>query len=237
MTDGIFRGGDPVRAGEVGPAALENFRQRAEQARQRAAKRRAGQQPPSDMPDELADAWRADERDAAHRRWLDTWPEVCPRRYRDARVDQLDGQLATLAGQWDGTQNVLLLGSIGVGKTHAAVAMARTAFEAGRSVMFRSSVWLLDELRPGGREGALDEAVSVDVLVLDDLGVERPTEWTAERLHALVCSRHDQVLPTLVTSNVASDKLEQAHPRIWSRLLQDALAFEIAGGDRRRGRG
>lgn len=231
MTDETLRGGRPVAVGTVAPSAVAEFRARAEQARQRAADRPART---VDLPSELMAARAADERAAAHRRWLETWPTAVPRRYQDARVDQLDDHLARLADEWDGTTNVLLLGSVGVGKTHAAVAIARTAFETGRTVMFRPCVRLLDELRPGGRDGALEEACEVDVLVLDDLGAERPTDWTAERLHAVVADRYDECRPTIVTSNLSGETIGQAHPRIWSRLYDSALAAEIAGADRRR---
>lgn len=164
-----------------------------------------------------------------------TWPYQVPKRFRAAHVDQLTGDLAAVAGEWDGMSNVLLLGGVGTGKTHAAVAMARRRFEGGADVLFAPAVELLDDLRPNGPEGTMDRACSVDVLVLDDLGSERPTDWTGERLYRLVNRRWLEERPTLVTANLSAEALEQAvGNRMFSRLWHGALAVEVAGDDRRR---
>lgn len=167
------------------------------------------------------------------------WKRIVPSRFRDAHVDQLDGTLRDLAARWTGTgmlANVLLLGSVGVGKTHAAVSLARLAHDQGGvRVRFLPVVELLDDMRPGGDLGAFDRAVTVDVLVLDDLGGERPTDWTGERLYALINRRWLEERPTIVTSNLGAAKLEASvGPRIWSRLWHDSLRIEIGGADRRR---
>lgn len=162
------------------------------------------------------------------------WDARIPRRYRHARVDQLEDDAAEVAS-WDGRSNVLLIGNIGAGKTHAAVALARVAHDAGQEVLFRSAVGLLDELRPDGPPEAFKRACSVDVLVLDDLGSERRTDWTADRVSAVLVARYDDCRPTIVTSNLSPEALEVATGvRICSRLYDDALRVAVGGEDRRR---
>lgn len=165
-------------------------------------------------------------------------PPPFPARFRDARPDDLSGPVANLHRQWlDGgmTANVLLLGSVGVGKTHAACALAYEAWAVRSRVWFVPVVELLDLLRPDGDPQALDRATKVDVLVLDDLGGERPTDWTGERLYAVVNRRWLEQRPTIVTSNLEPKALEQAvGPRVWSRLYHDALRVSIGGSDRRK---
>jgi DNA replication protein DnaC len=165
-------------------------------------------------------------------------PAWMPARFAHAQLADLTGQVRGLADRWtDGgmNANVLLLGNVGVGKTHAACAMARQAWQAGSSVSFVPVVELLDQLRPQGDPDAYDRAIRVDVLVLDDLGGERPTDWTGERLYAIVNRRWLEQRPTLVTSNLAPHVLEQqVGPRVFSRLYHEALRLTVGGSDRRR---
>lgn len=206
------------------PITREDWMAAAERAAAKAAK--LPDPAPFDIQDEL-------EQD--RQRHAALWPRQVPKRFEAAHVDQLSGDLAEVAGEWDGESNVLLLGGVGTGKTHAAVAMARVRYEDGCGVMFAPAVELLDDLRPNGPEGTMDRACEVDVLVLDDLGSERPTDWTGERLYRLVNRRWLEERPTLVTANLSAEALEAAvGGRMFSRLWHGALAVEVAGEDRRR---
>jgi len=163
------------------------------------------------------------------------WEIAIPARYRHARLDDLSGDLSE-AQTWDGTSNVLLLGNVGTGKTHAAVALSRMVHEAGGSLMFRSALALVDDLKPGGDERAMDRALSVNLLLLDDLGYERHTDFAADRVSRVITDRYDACRPTIVTSNLSPEALEgEVGPRIWSRLFHGALRLKVAGTDRRLG--
>jgi DNA replication protein DnaC len=200
---------------------LPDWRSRIEEARAK-----LGDRPEPEPSTELSPA----EQEAHERRWATRIPV----RYRHARLDQLEGDTAH-AAEWDGRSNVLLLGNVGAGKTHAAVALARLVHDDGREVLFRPSVRLLDDLRPDGPHDAYQRACNVDLLVLDDLGAERRTDWTADRISAVLVSRYDDCLPTVVTSNLAPETLEQTvGARIWSRLWDGALRLKISGSDRRK---
>lgn len=166
-------------------------------------------------------------------------PPGIPARFADAHLDQLDGEIARVAAEWiDGhmAANVVLLGAVGVGKTHAAAALARHAWQQGRRIRFAPVVELMDELRPnGGRPQALDEACAVDLLVLDDIGCEKPTDWTGERLYAVINRRWLECRPTIATSNLAPERVEERiGSQAWSRLYHDAIGLRLAGDDRRR---
>lgn len=207
-----------------------NWQAAVARARSKADTERVRQQQQADAERAAAVAAREQER------WLADWPRHVPRRFHDATVDELTGDLETVAREWQDNRNVLLLGGVGVGKTHAAIAMARDAYETrGWTVLFAPSVELLDDLRPGGPERAMEQACDVDVLVLDDLGSERPTDWTAERLYRIVNRRWLEERPTIATANLSAADLEAAvGARMFSRLWHGALAVEVAGEDRRR---
>jgi DNA replication protein DnaC len=171
------------------------------------------------------------------------WSRAIPSRFLWADLadftDQPGSVRAGLA-EWaanPAARNLVLLGPVGVGKTHAAVAACRPqAIDHGTEVVFTPVVELLDMLRPGGPEHALADLGHADLLVIDDLGSERPTDWTAERLYALVNRRWLEERPTVATSNLEPEPLREAlGERVFSRLVgNDAMVLRLTGHDRRR---
>lgn len=179
----------------------------------------------------------ASREDMRLRQWL--W--AVPQRFSEAHLTDLDEKVRAAVEAWaaapDG-RNLVLVGPTGTGKTHTAAAACRVLHDTGWELRFVPVVELLDELRPGGREGALAEYADATLLLLDDLGAERPTDWTGERLYALVNRRWLEERPTVVTSNLTPEELETAvGPRVFSRLVgNDAVVVKLTGGDRRRRR-
>lgn len=119
----------------------------------------------------------------------------------------------------------VLQGANGCGKTHLAAAIANRALANGQGVFFAVVPDLLDYLRASfapGKEAPYDELFdrvrNVDLLVLDDLGAQATTQWAQEKLYQVVNYRHVAGLPTVVTSDQSLDKLQEAHPRIVSRI-------------------
>lgn len=135
----------------------------------------------------------------------------------------------------DPPANLLLLGPVGLGKTHCAMAVAERWHAAGRSVAVRPMVELLDALRPGGRDGEWSEVVSADLLVLDDVGMEKASDWTDERVYAVVNRRWLDARPIVATSNLRPSALRKAlGERTYSRLAgSGTVVIVMSGRDRR----
>ena len=140
------------------------------------------------------------------------------RRYCDA----LDGNLDSGRGVW-------FLGSHGTGKTTLAMLISQQALQAGRSVAIYSLPKLLGRIRrtydaEAGEQSYSDlfeRLATVDLLHLDDLGVEKQTEWVIEQLYAVLNERYERERAIVVTSNVEIDDLEkQLGPRIVSRIVE-----------------
>lgn len=183
---------------------------------------------------------------AARRSTLDErrsdWERTVPRRFWNARtsdvVDAVRGDLETWATS-DDRPNLVLVGAVGVGKTHAAVAACRHAFGAGATLVFSPVGELLDGLDWRRPESAswLEHLCAVDLLIVDDMGSERSNEWTGERLYLLINRRWLERRPTIATTNMTTDQMRDTlGERTYSRLAHDALALELTGEDRRRAR-
>ncbi len=211
-------------------------------------------QPPAAPPPEPVD-WEREMPDALNMRRTGRWTEAIPSRFVSSHMSDLTDQVpapkAPDLNAWcvnPHGRNLMLAGPVGVGKTHAAVAACRCAFfDRGQDVAFWPVVELLDLLRPGGPAEAMHEAMDVDLLILDDLGGERPTDWTAERLYAIVNRRWLEERPTVGTTNLplshkvapegyTGQTLEEAvGGRTFSRLVGNgAIVLRLGGPDRRR---
>jgi DNA replication protein DnaC len=115
-----------------------------------------------------------------------------------------------------------LMSEVDRGKTHLAIAICREWLKQGKSAKYALVTLLLDELKNGFQgEGAssyqarFDFYCKVNLLVLDDLGMGRPTDWAVEKLETLIDYRYINKLPLVVTTNKNLDYLSV---RIGSRL-------------------
>lgn len=123
---------------------------------------------------------------------------------------------------------MVLWGPPGTGKTHLVAAAANRLRERGEDVGFFTAPDLLDLLRSGydrgDYEALLDALKNLPVLVLDDLGAERGTEWAEEKLFQVINHRYNRRLPLLVAMNPDPGTLE---PRIADRLCDVDWSLRI----------
>ena len=134
-----------------------------------------------------------------------------------------------------------LWGLPGRGKTYAAAAAVRMAVMAGWDARLVTAKALLDAVKAewdGGEKGTIYRAERYRLLALDDLGVERPTEWSMETITGLIDARVASGLPTIVTSNFSLGELRDRWGgmpgmRIASRLGGACERIQMGGVDRR----
>lgn len=135
--------------------------------------------------------------------------------------------------------SLLLVGRTGSGKTHQAYGALRALSVSGAACDWLSvtAADLYAELRPRPRIDPEDEFrrfARASVLVLDDLGAAKGSEWTEEINYRLVNHRYEREMPTLITSNVDPTRLAAAlGERVASRLMEMATQVVIKGADRR----
>ncbi|WP_053924626.1 ATP-binding protein [Streptomyces chattanoogensis] len=145
--------------------------------------------------------------------------------------------------------SLLLWGATGTGKTHQAYGAIRALTAAGCGVQWHAATAadLYADMRPRtgvDPEHMLRQIVRVPLLLLDDLGAAKPSEWTEEITFRLINWRCQNRLPTIFTSNmppVRTSETPARQPvlrdkvgdRVLSRLSGMCTAVEFTGPDRR----
>ena len=171
--------------------------------------------------------------------------EQIPLRYRYARMGDLPESLRNSLPEL-GT-SLMLWGDVGTGKSYAAAAIALNwVYDAPPNQMgtpMRRTVRrlvvaeVLDLLRPSTGQLASNvfaEAKKAGMLILEDIGVEKASEWTQERLYTLINHRYEHMKPIIVTSNKNLEELEeQVGTRTTSRIAEMCTGVTLKGKDRR----
>lgn len=167
-----------------------------------------------------------------------------PPRYRTALADHPD--VAAWAEQYrhnpTGVPSLLINGPTGTGKTHQGHGALRAAVTAGQRprVNWRTTTApdLYAQLRPRAgvdSETEMQRWRTAGLLLLDDLGAAKSSEWTEEVTYRLIDHRYTHCLPTILTSNVPTASLrEQLGDRVASRLAEMCTRVTLTGSDRRR---
>lgn len=136
-------------------------------------------------------------------------------------------------------QGLLLYGNVGTGKTFLAVAAANALINKGYPVLvtnFGSMCNIIGGTYEGKQE-LYDSLNRFALLVIDDLGAERKTEYMQEIVYNVIDSRYRAGLPMIITTNLTSDELKNpqdvTNKRIYDRVLERCLPVEVQGKNRR----
>lgn len=135
---------------------------------------------------------------------------------------------------------LMLLGGVGTGKTHLAAAIANCFVDRGIITLFGTFSEHLEHIREefdhGGEREYLAKMKSVPVLVIDDIGKERRTEWSQQILFDVVNSRYEHMLPIILTTNFDADGLgNHVGGAVWSRLFEMCGSVKTGNRDYRKG--
>jgi DNA replication protein DnaC len=130
-------------------------------------------------------------------------------------------------------RGLLMEGAVGCGKTHIAVAILRGVIQKGYTGLYYNMVDLLSDIRStygdateASESDLLDEVNAPDLLVLDDLGAEKTSEWVNDRLYLIVNRRYESGKPVVVTTNLSLDELiRKVGERTVSRLCEICETF------------
>lgn len=111
-------------------------------------------------------------------------------------------------------KGLILVGNNGIGKTHLSCSIANKLIENGTPVIYGTLINLLAELRNSyDTDNNISEMEiiklyeNVDLLIIDDLGKEKPSEWGLEKLFTIINSRYENNLPVIITTNYNQNSL------------------------------
>lgn len=155
-----------------------------------------------------------------------------------ALVEQVRAERRTVPRIVSGP-SLLIVGATGTGKTFAGFGAIRALCASGAGCAWYAitAADLYARLRPRHKvdsEDEFDRVARAGVLMLDDLGAAKPSEWTEEIDYRLVNYRYERHMPTLITSNVPPAQLaDRLGERVASRLAEMATRVVLRGPDRR----
>jgi len=144
---------------------------------------------------------------------------------------------------------LLFMGTVGVGKTHLSVAILRGLIEKGVSCLFYEFGSLLKEIQnsynaasQSSESEVLSGVFEAEVLVLDELGALKPTDWVRDTVMQIINTRYNDKKLTIFTTNYLdrrrSDREETLEERIGvrlrSRLYEMCQTIQVEGEDYRR---
>ena len=163
-------------------------------------------------------------------------------------VDVLQGFAAGAFPRPAGAPGLLLMGRAGAGKTHLACATmrqimrrapwARCCYHDTKTLLHQIKRSFNPETRKMDNINVLQRAMEDDLLLLDDLGAERLTDWVGETMDLIIFTRYNERLSTIFTSNLADDNgLDSLQARVgfraYSRLQQMCEIVTFPGVDAR----
>lgn len=134
----------------------------------------------------------------------------------------------------------LLWGDVGTGKSYFASCIANALMEREVSVRMTNFAVVLNDLSASyeGRNDYIARLCRAELLIVDDFGMERGTEYGLEQVYNVIDSRYRSGKPLIVTTNLPLNDLyhpqDTAHARIYDRLLAMCAPIRFIGENFRR---
>ena len=138
------------------------------------------------------------------------------------------------------SKGLLLYGPVGTGKSFLAACIANRLIDKGMKVKMTNFSALINEIQAtfDGKQEIIDDLNRYPLLIIDDLGVERQTEYMQEQVFNIIDTRYRAGLPMIVTTNLSIDEIKKPQDvrcaRIYDRIIERCFPIEVAGTSRRR---
>lgn len=134
--------------------------------------------------------------------------------------------------------SLLIVGGYGSGKTHLAASIANKLMDNGIPVLFDTFSGHLNKLKTefnGGKSIYLEQMQNVDMLILDDVGKEKHSEWSQSIMFDVINYRYEHLYPIVMTTNLSNTELsEHLGSAVWSRLCEICNGVRTVGSDYRK---
>lgn len=138
-----------------------------------------------------------------------------------------------------GNTGLLLWGDVGTGKTFFAACIANYLIDRGVPVMMTNFIRLSNALwDEGDRNEYINSLNRYKLLIIDDLGAERQSEFMLEQVYNIIDSRYKNGQPLIITTNLSLTELKNPsdikYSRIYSRIIEMCVPVKFEGADRRK---
>lgn len=136
-------------------------------------------------------------------------------------------------------KGLLLHGDVGTGKTYFAACIANRLIDRGYAVQVTNFARLSNQIQGTFEKQELIDSLNENhLIVIDDLGAERKSEYMQEMVFNIIDSRYRSGRPFIITTNLTIDEIKKpqdvSYARIYDRILQRCFPVEMKGVSRRR---
>lgn len=137
-------------------------------------------------------------------------------------------------------KGLLLHGTVGTGKTYFSACIANALIDEGYTVLMTNFARLTNQIQGmfDGKQQFIDSLNRYSLLIIDDLGAERKSEFMQEMVFNIIDSRYRSGLPFIITTNLTTDEIKKpqdiGYSRIYDRILERCFPVEVSGASRRR---
>lgn len=136
-------------------------------------------------------------------------------------------------------KGLLFYGTVGTGKSHAAACIANKLIDEGYTAYMTNFATIVNKLQATWeKQEFIDNLIKYDLLIIDDLGVERETGFMDEQIFNVIDARLLSELPLIITTNLNPEELKKPadirKARVYDRLLGQCHPVQATGTSYRR---
>ena len=132
-------------------------------------------------------------------------------------------------------QGLLFYGGVGIGKSFAAATIANELMKKKVPVIMTSFVKLLEMIQEGTEQESaiLSKLNRAQLVIFDDLGAERNTDYALEKVYNIVDTRYRRQLPMILTTNLTVEEMKEEtdirYGRIYDRIFECCYPMQFTG--------
>ena len=131
------------------------------------------------------------------------------------------------------SNGLIIMGESGVGKTHLAASIANKLIENDKIVLMGRLTTLLDIIKETFKDNTKSENElielysNVDMIIIDDLGTEKISNWALEKLYTIIENRNENRLPIIITTRFDKQGLIERFSKCQDEQLVDAIISKL----------
>lgn len=137
-------------------------------------------------------------------------------------------------------KGILFHGNVGTGKTFLSACIANALIDKDYDVLMTNFSSIINTIQGmfDGKQAYINSLNRYSLLIIDDLGTERSSEYVQEQVYNIVDARYRSGLPFIVTTNLTMDEIKNNHEigysRIYDRILERCHPVKVDGTSRRK---